>query len=153
MLFQLRELKESEQQIMMDAPVWVGILIGCADGKMTSQELKRIGEVIKTKTFSEHNDVHYLYTELAKNNLEENITGLFGQLTGTPEEKSKLASDKLAELNPILVRLNPTYAKQYRDSLHDVAVEVAKAAGGVLGIGSISHDEKELLNLPMVNAV
>lgn len=136
---------------MMDAPIWVGILIGCADGKMVPQELKRIEEVIKTKTFSEHNDVHYLYTELAENNLHSNIEGLFGSLTGTPEEKSHLATEKLSELNAILPKLNETYAKQYRDSLHDLAVAVAKAAGGVLGIGSISHEEKELIDLPMID--
>jgi len=136
---------------MKDAPIWVGILIGCADGAMVPQELARIEEVIKTKTFSEHNDVHYLYTELANNDLNNKINTLFGQLTGTAEEKGKLASDKLSELNAIFEKMNPTYAKQFRESLHSLAVEVAKAAGGVFGIGRINHEERELIDLPMIN--
>jgi tellurite resistance protein len=151
MLFQLRKLNEREQQTITDAPIWVGILIGCADGAMVPQELKRIEEVIKTKTFSEHNDVHYLYTELANNDLNAKIENLFGQLKGTPEEKSQLASAKLAELNTIFEKINPTYAKQFRESLHSLAVEVAKASGGVFGIGRINHDERELIDLPMIN--
>jgi hypothetical protein len=61
------------------------------------------------------------------------------------------ATVELTTLNTILPKLNPTYALQFRDSLHDIAVEVAKASGGIFGIGSIGEEEKELLDLPMID--
>lgn len=153
MEFPLRNLNDGEKETIMNAPIYVGILIGCADGEMSADESARIEKVIKTKTFSEKNDVHYLYEDLAENNLHQTIIDLFNASGSTVEEKSQFAHDKLASINTILPKLNPTYAVQYRDSLHDVAVAVAKASGGVLGIGTISVEEKELLDLPMINKI
>lgn len=151
MEFPLRNLNDAEKAALANGPIWVGILIGCADGEMNTKEIERIEEVIRTKTFSEQNDVHYLYKELTNENLKAKIEVEFDGLGGSAEEKADKATANLEGLNSLLAKVNSTYAAQYRDSLHDIAVEVAKAAGGILGIGSISSDEKELLDLPMIN--
>ncbi|MFT5725031.1 MAG: tellurite resistance protein [Bacteroidia bacterium] len=149
--FPLRNLNDTEKQSLTNAPIVVGILIGCADGELSANELSRIEQVIKTKTFSEQNDVHYVYNELANSNLIGSIETLFENLGNTSEERVQAATVELTTLNTILPKLNPTYALQFRDSLHDIAVEVAKASGGIFGIGSIGEEEKELLDLPMID--
>jgi hypothetical protein len=151
--FPLRNLNDTEKLSMLNAPIQVGILIGCADGKLSEKELARIEQVIKTKTFSEHNDVHYLYVDLAKNDLSGTINKIFNELGATAEERVAGATMALKTLNSILPKLNPTYALQFRDSLHDIAVEVAKASGGIFGMGSISEEEHDLLELPMIDKV
>ena len=138
---------------MMNAPIHVGLLIGSVDGEVSKKELDRIEGIIKTKTFSEDNDVHYLYVDLVKDDLSGKISTIFDTLGNTAEERVNAATAALKGLNSILPKLNPTYALQFRDSLHDIAVEVAKASGGVFGMGSISEEEKELLNLPMIDKV
>ena len=117
------------------------------------KSLARIEGIIKTKTFSEDNDVHYLYVDLVKDDLSGKISTIFDTLGNTAEERVNAATAALKGLNSILPKLNPTYALQFRDSLHDIAVEVAKASGGIFGMGSISEEEKELLNLPMIDKV
>lgn len=151
--FPLRNLNDTEKQSLKNAPIQVGILIGSADGDLSEKELSRIEEIIRTKTFSEHNDVHYLYTELTNGDLSGTIHKIFNELGTNAEERVAGATAALKGLNPILPKLNPTYALQFRDSLHDIAVEVAKASGGIFGMGSISEEEKELLNLPMIDKV
>ncbi len=151
--FPLRNLNETEKDSLKIAPIYVGLLIASVDGEVSKNELARIEDIIKTKTFSEHNDVHYLYTELANNDLLNNISTIFDGLGSSTDERVSGATEALKNLNSILPRLNPTYALQFRDSLHDIAVEVAKASGGIFGIGSISDEEKEVLNLPMIDKV
>ena len=151
--FPLRNLNDTEKQSMMNAPIHVGLLIGSVDGEVSKKELDRIEGIIKTKTFSEDNDVHYLYVDLVKDDLSGKISTIFDTLGNTAEERVNEATAALKGLNSILPKLNPTYALQFRDSLHDIAVEVAKASGGVFGMGSISEEEKELLNLPMIDKV
>ncbi|MFT5512479.1 MAG: tellurite resistance protein [Bacteroidia bacterium] len=151
--FPLRNLNDTEKESMKNAPIQVGLLIGAADGAVNEKEFSRIEQIIKTKSFSEKNDVHYLYADLAKGDLHGDINAMFQSLGDTPEERVNAATEALKQLNSILPKLNPTYALQYRDSLHDIAVEVAKASGGIFGMGSIGEEEKELLNLPMINKV
>ena len=151
--FPLRNLNETEKDSMKSAPILAGLLIACVDGEVTEKELARIEQIIKTKTFSEHNDVHYLYTELANDSLNGRIKSVFADLGHSTDERVANATEALKGLNTILPKLNPTYALQFRDSLHDIAVEVAKASGGIFGMGSISEEEKELLNLPMIDKV
>lgn len=151
--FPLRNLNYTEKQSMMNAPIHVGLLIGSVDGEVSKKELDRIEGIIKTKTFSEDNDVHYLYVDLVKDDLSGKISTIFDTLGNTAEERVNEATAALKGLNSILPKLNPTYALQFRDSLHDIAVEVAKASGGIFGMGSISEEEKELLNLPMIDKV
>ena len=151
--FPLRNLNETEKDSLKTAPIYVGLLIASVDGEVSENELARIEDIIKTKTFSEQNDVHYLYTELANNDLLGNINTIFNGLGDSTDARVSGATEALKNLNSILPKVSPTYALQFRDSLHDIAVEVAKASGGIFGMGSISDEEKEVLDLPMIDKV
>ncbi|MCB0735681.1 MAG: hypothetical protein KDC76_13950 [Bacteroidetes bacterium] len=152
MLYQLRNLNTREQELMMDGPVLVGILIGSADGNLSSEEVRRLNDLVKTKVYSEKNDVHLLYKQLAETDLSDRITAIAGETAekDTVEEKEEFLIGRLAGLNPILKKLDHAYAVQYRDSLKDIAVGIANASGGILGIGRVSHEEEELLSLSFI---
>lgn len=149
----LRNLTESEKAVVKNGPVWVGILIGCVDGEVHEDEVNRIEEIIKVKSYSENNDVRYIYKDLAEGDIPGSIASGLAELSGSVEDMFAQASDHLSALNTILPKLDDTYAKQYRASLQEMAVAVAKAAGGVFGLGSISAEEKSLVDLPMINEI
>ena len=90
--FPLRNLNETEKDSLKTAPIYVGLLIASVDGEVSKNELARIEDIIKTKTFSEHNDVHYLYTELANNDLLSNINTIFDGLGSSTDERVSGAS-------------------------------------------------------------
>ena len=104
--FPLRNLNETEKDSLKTAPIYVGLLIASVDGEVSENELARIEDIIKTKTFSEQNDVHYLYTELANNDLLGNINTIFNGLGDSTEARVSGATEALKNLNSILPKVS-----------------------------------------------
>lgn len=151
MLFQLRNLKDSEKETVKLAPIWVALYIANLDGKIEISELEKVKEVIHIKTYSEKNDVHYLYKELDNSSvLDDLIAGELTKLPQSVEERSAMLESRLAGLNQVFPKLDPEYTKQLYKSLRDIAVSVANAAGGVMGMGKITPEESEAIHLPMI---
>jgi len=152
MLFQLRNLSDREYKLVMDAPILVGILIGSADGVLSEKEVNRLRELIQTKVYSEKNDVHLLYKKLAEDELSDNITSLAAQTAEFPtiELKEKFMIEQLQGLNKIWPKMNRGYAVQYHKSIRDIAIAVANSSGGILGMGRISFEEGELIDLKFI---
>lgn len=140
---------------MMDAPILVGILIGSADGNLSEKEISALREIIKTKSFSVKNDVHLLYKKLIESDLAAHISALTAETAthGTLEEKEEYLINKLRGLNNILPKLGETYAKQYRDTLKSIAVSIAHVNGGIFGLGRVSHEEEDLMDLHFINTI
>ncbi len=137
----------------MDAPILVGILIGSADGILSEKEVNRLRELIQTKVYSEKNDVHLLYKKLAEDELNDNITRLAAQTAEFPtiELKERFLIERLQGLNKIWPKMDHGYAIQYHKSIRDIAIAVANASGGVLGMGRITYEEGELMDLKFIN--
>lgn len=151
MLYQLRNLNDAEKQTVKQAPIWVAILIADADGTISPQEMKRIKEVIHIKTYSEHNDVHFLYEEIDnEEKIDAVVEETLSELPESGEERKNALESKLEGLNKIFPKLEQAYARQYYNSIKDIAVAVANAGGGVLGVGKISPDEISRLKLSMI---
>jgi lysophospholipase L1-like esterase len=153
MLFQLRNLSDRQYQLVMDAPILVGILLGSADGQLSERGVTRLVEVIKTKVITEKNDVHLLYKKLAEGDIAARVSQLVAKTGefGSNEEKADYLTDQLTGLNKVFEKINHAYAVQYRDALHDIAIAVANSTGGILGVARISHDESQLIDLSFIN--
>jgi tellurite resistance protein len=155
MLFQLRDLSENEKDAVLSAPIYVGLLVGGADGELSKPELDRLVHLIEVKTFSEGNDVQNIYEaieEFSNDNVSSYVQKKIGQLPSDLADRETELVNRLARLNSILAKLSKTYARQYYKSLKDIAVSVANADGGFFGISAISHEEKEFISLPMIDA-
>ena len=152
MLYQLRHLSDKERQTIKDAPIWVSLFIASANGHIDNKELKRIKDVIHVKSYSLKNDVHLLYEELDDaSKIDALISEVIGSLPEDPEERVQNLYDRISQLNPILPKLDNTYARQYYKSLREIGVSVANASGGVLGVGKVGEEEHNLLELRMIN--
>jgi tellurite resistance protein len=149
MLYQLKNLTESEQQTVLNAPIWVTLLIACADHDIDEKEIDRAKEIVHIKSFAEQNDVKELYQELDAQ-MDERIDSALKSLSAIGKDRLKLIEANLASLNSILPKLDANFATQLHSSLQNLAVYVAQSDGGVFGINRISDEENEYLKLPMI---
>jgi hypothetical protein len=149
MLYQLRKLSNSEQEIMLKAPIWVSLLVACADQHLDESELKTAKKLIHVKTFSEASDVRNLYREIELS-IDQTVDEECAALPFDPVERIGYLQNKIEQLNALFPKLEHTYALQFYKSLKDLALHIAKAEGGVLGIGNINNEEYPFLKLPML---
>lgn len=149
MLSRISQLKEDEQALVKKAPVLVGLLIAAADHHIEPEEIERIAQTVHTKTFSEKNDVSDLYEEIS-DEVENLVAQTVKSLPSDAEERVAQLSAQIEALNPIMRKLDTTFALQLYKSLRSMAVNVANASGGILRMGNISYSEKDFLHLNML---
>jgi len=144
----LKNLTESELASLIAAPAWVTILIAGADKKIDTSEKNWANRLVKYRTFTSDPYLNGYYTQV-KDAFEENMEA--GLAKWDPEKGEATMKEALTGLKGILENLDPAYAQRLKDSLRSLAKEVAEASGGFLGMGSISADEKRLLDLAMLD--
>jgi len=149
MLYQLQKLSEEERSLVEQAPVWVTLLIACADHDIEESEIDRAKEIIHIKTFTQENDVKELYKDIEQN-LDDRIDSALQSLSANGKERIEYLESQLAKLSDVLPKLDPTYAKQLHKSLQSLAVAVAQSDGGFFGIKRISSEEAAYIHLPMI---
>ncbi|PCJ65687.1 MAG: hypothetical protein COA58_09790 [Bacteroidetes bacterium] len=149
MLYQLQKLSEEEQTLVQRSPIWVTLLIACADHDIEEAEIDRAKEVIYIKSFAVKNDVKNLYKNL-DSHVDQEIDDALKTLSAKGGERLEFLETHLAKLNDIFPKLDRTYAVQLYNSLTSLAVSVAQSDGGIFGIGRINNDEKKYIHLPML---
>jgi len=150
MLYQLRNLSEAEQSIVLKSPVWVILLIACADHDIDEREIDRAKEIIHIKSFATKNDVKNVYLELDAH-VDEEIDNALKSLSAVGAERLSFIEENLAKLNKIFPKLDSAYATQLYNSLLSLARSIAEAEGGIFGIGRVSNKEEKYVGLPMLN--
>ncbi len=151
MLYQLRNLSEKEQNVVINAPVWVTLLIACADNDLNRDEIKKAANVIHVRSLTEDSEIRNLYKEISEE-FEHLVQIEINNLPLLGEDRITQLSDNLSQLNDIYPKLESTYATQFHKSLLKLASLVAQADGGLFGIGSISYKEAQYIKLPMITA-
>jgi hypothetical protein len=149
MIEQIQHLNQEEQELVLQAPLYVSLLIAGADGDFNSEEKKRIVQLVHTKTFSERYELRELYRSLA-DDVEVQLRQMIAGLPDDTEERQQLLSDLLARLNPVFPKLEKTFARNLYKSLRQFAHFVANAEGGFWKISAVNQAEREWINLPML---
>jgi hypothetical protein len=150
MLYQLQKLSEEERIVVQQSPVWVTLLIACADHDIDEVEIDRAKEIVHIKSFTIQNDVKHIYKDL-DSHIDEEIDNALRSLPAKGDERLVLLEEHIAKLNHILPKLDSTYATQLYNSLLSLAVSVAKSEGGIFGIQRVSPNEKKYIHLPMLH--
>ena len=150
MLYQLQNLSEEERIVVQQSPVWVTLLIACADHDIDEAEIDRAKEIVHIKSFATQNDVKHLYKDL-DSHIDKEIDNALRSLPAKGNERLVLLEEHIAKLNRILPKLDSTYATQLYNSLLSLAVSVAKSEGGIFGIQRVSPHEKQYIHLPMLH--
>ena len=149
MLYQLQNLSAEEQTLVQRSPIWVTLLIACADYDIKEEEIDRAKEIIHIKSFAVQNDLKNLYKNLDEH-VDEEIDFALKSLSADGAERMLFLEQHIAKLNDIFPKLDHTYAKQLYTSLVSLATSVARAEGGLFGIRKIGQDEAKYIHLPML---
>jgi hypothetical protein len=149
MLDHIHHLSEEEKNLVLQAPVYVSLLIAGADGHVQLEEQQRILELVHTKTFSEQYELRALYAEL-DHDLAAHLRQMLVSLPENTEERQDMLSGLLQRLNLIFPQLEKHFARQLFKSLREFAHYIAHADGGFWGISAVSDAERQWIKLPML---
>jgi hypothetical protein len=149
MLDHIHHLSEEEKNLVLQAPVYVSLLIAGADGHIQQEEQKRILELVHTKTFSEHYELRELYATL-DHDLAEHLRQMMAALPEDTDERQAMLSGLLGRLNHIFPQLEKHFARRLYKNLREFAHYIAHADGGFWGISAVSDAEQQWIKLPML---
>lgn len=149
MISEFNDLRDDEINSLLDAPIYVTILIAGADGDIDKKEIKKACEVSRAPRTGEQAQLIEYYNKVSSG-FEDKIYQKLESLPNSVEKRTGAITNELRKLNFVLPKLNNHYSIHLVASLKDMALKVAKASGGVLGLLSVSKEEAELVELDMI---
>ena len=150
MVKQLAQLSAAEAELVLKAPALVSVLIAGADSKIDKEEQHHAVEVVKLKSSRASEDLIDYFKEIS-GGFEKVLKDLISSLPSGTAERNKYLVAELSKLNAVLPKLEYRFAIQLHDTLKDFAKQVAETSGGFLGYNTISKEEKEFIDLNMIN--
>ncbi len=148
----LNRLSDAEKDQLLDAIPLITILIAGADGEIDKQEKEWATKLTKIRSFANAELLHDYYHEVGLT-FESKLDSFVDSLPSSQEDRTKLISEKVSLLNPILSKLDPKVSYSLYKDFISFAKHVAQASGGFLRFGSISSAEKKLIPLTMLDKV
>ena len=152
MIPQFAGLNDAEKKLLTDAIPMITALIAGADGNIDSEEKEWASKIMKIRGY-QHPPALQGYYELVGAEFASRLDELISTLPTGTEDRNKMISEELAQLNDIFPKMDPLHAAHFYHSFVTFAEHVAKASGGFLGFGSISREEGKFVGLPMVNKI
>ncbi|HKK77259.1 MAG TPA: hypothetical protein VJ953_19425 [Saprospiraceae bacterium] len=146
----LKNLSADEQQQMKDAIAYITILVAGADGNIDKNEISASEKLTKIRSFSFQDELMPYYQEVGKD-FSERLDHFLEELPENVEERQEIVSNELKKLNPILAKLSTHYSHIFYDSFVSFARHVAKSSGGIIGFFRVGPEEKQVMDLPMLN--
>ena len=147
---EFENLREDEVQVLLDAPVYVSILIAGADGKIDKSERKEAIEVARSKQSIAREELVEYY-KMVGESFEGKFNSLIESLPEDTKDRNTDIEQELRKLNFILPKIDRPFAIKFYASLKDLAKKIAEASGGILGYLSVSYEEQTLMELKMIN--
>ena len=145
-------LTEEEYDKLKDAIALITVLIAGVDGEINNEEKAWADKVTKIRSYNMSEDLIGFYQEVGKD-FQSNLDHFILAFPNNPEQRTKLISDRLSHLNPILAKLDPSVAYHLLKSYKSFAKHVAKSTGGFLGFFAINKHEAALIGLPMIDPI
>jgi formate dehydrogenase maturation protein FdhE len=149
MIPELKNLSESEIDLLKKIPAMVTILIAGADEEISKSELKEAITLTKIKQSKARKELLSYYQDIAPD-FEKSLKELLNSYPKDAEVRSKQVLEDIERLNEILKKVDRNWAVQFIESMKDIAKKVAEAAGGVFGYLSIGYEESKLIDLKMI---
>lgn len=147
-----KHLNSEEFDLLVEAPALVTVLVGASDGDLDREERTWSEKMLRARTYTNPKSLNDFY-RVAAEGFWAKVHGILAHYPHDIEERNAAISQRLADVNPILAKLDPTIAAQLYQGLRRLAEEVAEASGGFLRIGAINAAEAEWLDLPMLTPI
>ncbi len=123
MIQELKKLTAAEQAILIKAPALVSVLAASTDGEVNSTEKKEAISFSFVRTFSAHPMVKGYYEEVNKT-FEANLNEMIKRFTPLNEANIEALKTEVANLSPIIAKLDREYARILHASLKSFASHV-----------------------------
>lgn len=147
-----KNLAKNEIDALVDAPVLITILVGAADGNIDGEERKWTERLLHTRTYNKPQELNEFYRVVSED-FWNKVQDRLNRLPADVDARNEAISLRLADLNPILAKIDRELAADLYHGFVGLAEETAKASGGFLRIGAISAAESRWVGLPMLNPV
>ena len=146
---EFESLTDSEAKSLYEAQALIAILIASADSNIHEDET---GWAKKVMGFRQDTGAEALfnYYKIADAHFDEVVKTLLENGKGAQEQIVSLEGE-LSNLNAALDKVDASFAAELAKSWRSFAKQVAQSAGGFLGFGSISEQEKRLMALDMIS--
>jgi hypothetical protein len=149
MIPQFDRLSHGEREFMYKAPVLVAILIAGADGEIDRNEIQEGMAHAKKKQKVASQGMIELFREISED-FEDKLKIVLQSYPVEVSQRNVLIVEELSQLNALFPKIDRDLAKQYYQSICDLAMRVAKSSGGLLGMNSIGSAEARYVKLPMI---
>lgn len=151
MIEQFSNLSKEEENLVMNVPALIALLVAGTDKDIDQKEIDRALELMKWRKFHARPDLMDYYKEVSKN-FHADVGRLVDELKPKEvEERRNILSDELKRLNGIFPKFDKEFAEQLYKSYRELAKGVAEASGGFLGYLSVNFEESKLIKLPMID--
>jgi hypothetical protein len=145
-------ISSEEYEDLKNAVSWITVLIAGADGKIDTTEIEWAQKLTQIRSFSIPSELVNYYKDVGVD-FHERLHSIIESVPENVQEREEILTNKLAGLNPILAKLENHIGAEMYNSLRTFAKHVAKASGGFMRFFSISHEERNLMNLPMIHPI
>ncbi len=145
-------LHASELDALLEAPALITVLVGAADGNLDREERTWSDRLMQARSYNNPRHLNAYYGVVANGFLGK-LDAVLAAYPVDTHARNQQISAKLAQLNPILDKLDHPLGADLYLSYIGLAKETAKASGGFLRIGAISPAEAEWVELPMLDVV
>lgn len=141
-----------ENKTLKSAISLITVLIAGADGNIEQEELTWAKKIAGVREYGPPSKLHGYYQDVGVG-YEDDVKNLIKTLPEEVSERTAIITERLTALNPILAKIDNSMAHAYYKSFTSFAEHVAKSTGGFLGFFSVSTEEANLINLPMINPI
>ena len=145
-------ISEDEKQSLINAIPEITVLIAGADGVIDTEEVAWAKKLTGIRSYTNPESLQEYYGFVG-DEFEDKLNALINELPKDVNERNSILKGRLEKLNPILAKMDNENAYGLYNSFISFAEHVAKSSGGFLRMWAISGEEKEWVNLPMINKI
>jgi hypothetical protein len=149
MIPEFDNLSHAEIELMHKAPMLVCILIAGADDHIDNREIKKAIDLTEKKQKRAKSHLLAFYREVGED-FEDKLRIVIQDFPVEYKERSPLVVKSLAQINEVLKKVDRNFAKEFYKSLREIASEIAKSSGGLLGLKSVGEAEAKYVELSML---
>jgi len=147
MIQEFNLLSSGEIELMHKAPILVCILIAGADGRIDQNEVRKAIRLATHRVGESR--LQDFYSEVGED-FEDKLKIVIQGFPVREKERSPKLISELTQLNAIILKLDRDFAIEFYKSLKEIAIEIAKSSGGLLGLKSVGEEEARYLTLNMI---
>jgi hypothetical protein len=149
MIPEFNSLSSNEVELMHKAPMLVCILIAGADGRIDQTEIRKAISLASKKYVPGKSKLVEFYDEVG-GDFEDKLKIVIQGFPVKEKDRAPKVIAELTQLNDVLSKLDKQFAIELYESLKEIALEIAKSSGGVLGMKKVGEEEARYLSLDMI---